>query len=415
MRITKMGLPWIWLAALACFVIAGSTGSLYRFGLINGLPAGWGLVNIRHAHSHLMYFGWATPALMALIVTWLPRLTDRPISRRFQGVMSATIVVALLAYVMFFQYGYQVAELNGRRIPLSVLMATLNVLAWYAFIFLYFRTTWGARRTRPLRFWDASLIFLLLASMGAWGVAVVSRLQVDNPFWSQAMTHLFLDLFSEGWFVLAALGLVYAMHPVAPEMVSQEKAAHWGEQLIVIGLPVVFLLALPVSLVPGGLRIIAALGGLLVTAGVLLSVGALWPAVPRKLTGWRVPLALLTLKAVVGLGTLLPVTARWGQQNSIRVLYLHLLLLGFITLGLFVAAREVWGRMAVPGHRWLVLAILAVLLTLLPLTGLWPTAWLGLWALQVAAWVSLWPLLVVAGMLVMLLLREWRAKPVLSE
>ena len=415
MRTTKLGLPWIWLAALACFVIAGSTGSLYRFGLINGLPAGWGLVNIRHAHSHLMYFGWATPALMALIVTWLPRLTGRPISRRFQMVMSATIVVALLAYVMFFQYGYQLAEFDGRRIPLSVLMATLNVLAWYAFIFLYFRSTWGAQRTRPLRFWDASLIFLLLASMGAWGVAVVSRLQVDNPFWSQAMTHLFLDLFSEGWFVLAALGLVYAMHPVAPEKASQEKAAHWGEQLIVIGLPVVFLLALPVSLVPGGLRIIATIGGLLVTIGVLLSIAALWPTVPRGLTGWRVPLALLTLKVLVGLGTLLPVTARWGQQNSLRILYLHLLLLGFITLGLFVAAREAWGRMAVPGHRWLVLAILAVLLSLLPLTGLWPTAWRGLWTLQVAAWVSLWPLLVVTGMLVTLLLREWRAKPVLSE
>jgi hypothetical protein len=128
-----------------------------------------------------------------------------------------------------------------------------------------------------------------------------------------------------------------------------------------------------------------------------------------------VPLALLTLKALVGLGTLLPVTARWGQQNSLRVLYLHLLLLGFITLGLFVAAREAWDRMAVPGHRWLVLAILAVLLSLLPLTGLWPTAWRGLLALQVAAWVSFWPVLVVTGMLVALLIREGRAKPVLSE
>jgi len=415
MRLTKSGIPWIWMAALTCFVIAGSTGSLYRFGLINGLPAGWGLVNVRHAHSHLMYFGWATPALMALIVTWLPQVTGRSISRRFQWVMSATIVVALLAYVMFFQYGYQVAEFGDRRIPISVLMATLNVLAWYAFAFLYFRSTWGARRTRSLRFWDASLIFLLLASMGAWGVAVVSRLQVEDPFWIQAMTHLFLDLFSEGWFVLAALGLVYAMHPLALAKRSQEKAAHWGEQLIVIGLPVTFLLAIPVSQVPGGLRVVAALGGLLVAAGVLLSVGALWPAVPRGLTGWRAPLALLTLKVLVGLGTLLPVTARWGQQNSLRILYLHLLLLGFITLGLFVAAREAWGRQAVPGHRWLVLAVLALLLSLLPLTGLWPTAWRGLWALQLAAWVSLWPLLVVAGMLVMLLLREWRAKPAPSE
>lgn len=415
MRVTKSGIPRIWLAALLCFVLAGSTGVLYRFGLLKGLPAGWNLVNVRHAHSHLMYFGWATPALMALIVSWLPRLTGRSISRRFQWVMATTIVVALLAYVMFFLYGYQVAEFDGRRIPLSVLAATLNVLAWYAFAFLYFRATWGAPRIRPLRFWDAALIFLILASMGAWGVAVVSRLQVEDPFWSQAMTHLFLDLFSEGWFVLAALGLAYAVHPVAVEDASREKAAHWGEQLIVIGLPVVFLLALPVGIVPGGLRIIASLGGLLLTAGVLLSISALWPAVPAGLAGWRVPLALLTLKTLVGLGMLLPVTARWAQQNSLRILYLHLLLLGFITLVLFVAVRESWGRQAVPGQHWLVLAILALLLSLVPLTGLWPTAWQGLWALQLAAWVSIFPVLAVAGMLVTLLLRELRGKPELAE
>jgi hypothetical protein len=415
MRLMKLGLPWIWPAALACFVIAGSTGSLYRFGLINGLPGGWGLVNVRHAHSHLMYFGWATPALMALIVTWLPRLTGQAVTRRFQWVMSATIVVALLAYLMFFQYGYQVAEIGGRRIPLSVLMATLNVLTWYAFSFLYFRSTWGVQRVRPLRFWDASLIFLLLASMGAWGVAVVSRLQVEDPFWSQAMTHLFLDLFSEGWFVLAALGLVYAMHPIDAIKASQEKAAHWSEQLIVIGLPVLFLLALPVGQVPDGLRVIAAFGGLLVAAGVLASVAALWPAVPRGLSGWRIPLALLTLKVLVGLGTLLPVTARWGQQNNLRILYLHLLLLGFISLGLFVAAREAWGHQSVPGQRWLVMVIFALLLSLLPLTGLWPIAWRSAWALRVAAWVSIWPVLVVVGILVTLLFREWRAKPALPE
>ena len=88
--------------------------------------------------------------------------------------------------------------------------------------------------------------------------------------------------------MLATLGLIFAVHPA-----QSEKAAQWGEQLIVIGLPVLFLLALPVGLVPAGLR------------------------------------------AVVGL---------------------------------VVAAREAWGRAAVPGHRWLVITVLALLLSLVPLT-----------------------------------------------
>ena len=406
MRETNKKLPWIWLAALGCFVIAGSTGSLLRFGLLSGLPAGLHLINVRHAHSHLMYFGWVTPALMALIVAWLPRLTGRKLSPRFQWVMGATIMFALLAYVMFIQYGYQSAELDGRSLPLSVFAATFNVLAWYAYAFLYYRATRGVSRSRPLRFWDAALIFMVLASFGAWGVAVVSRLGITDPFWSQAMTHLFLDLFSEGWFVLAALGLIYAVHPA-----RSERAAHWGEQLIVIGLPVLFLLALPVNLVPAGLRAIAGVGGLLVAAGLLLTVAALWPAVPGSWTGWRAPLALLALKALLGLGMVLPVTARWAQQNGLRIFYLHVLLLGFVTLGLVVAAREVWGRAAVPGQRWLVVTVLLLLSSLVPMTGLWPAAWSGRWALQVAAWVSLGPVIVVTAMLIALLVRERKVEP----
>ncbi len=407
---TGTKLPRIWLAALACFVIAGATGSLLRFGLLYGLPAGLGLVNVRHAHSHLMYFGWVTPILMLFIITWLPRISGRSISSRFQWVMGFTVAVALLAYVMFIQFGYQSADINGQRLPLSVLAATLNVLAWYVYAYLYYRATRGLTRNRALRFWDAAIIFMILASLGAWGVAVVSRLQIADPFWSQAMTHLFLDLFSEGWFVLAVLGLVYAVH--SPR---SERLADWGEQLIVVGLPVLFLLALPVNLVPAGLRAIASVGGLLVVAGLLLTIWTLWPAVPGKFSGWRIPLVLLTLKALVGLGMVLPLTARWAQQNGLRILYLHLLLLGFVTLGLVVAARQLWGKRAVPGQRWLVAAVLLLLLSLVPLTGLWPDAWAGRWMLQGAAWASLGPVIVVTFMLIRLISRERQGEPALAS
>lgn len=240
---------------------------------------------------------------------------------------------------------------------------------------------------------------MILASAGAWGVAVVSRLQITDPFWSQAMTHLFLDLFSEGWFVLAVLGLVYAVH--SPR---SARVANWGEQLIVVGLPILFLLALPVNLVPSGLRAIASVGGILVVVGLLLTVWVLWPAVSGRLSDWRIPLAFLTLKAFVGLGMVLPQTALWAQQNGLRIFYLHLLLLGFVTLGLVVAARQLWGRIAVPGQRWLVFTVILLLLSLVPMTGLWPSDWAGRWILQVAAWASLGPVIVMALMLISLLI-----------
>jgi hypothetical protein len=134
-----------------------------------------------------------------------------------------------------------------------------------------------------------------------------------------------------------------------------------------------------------------------------------------------VPLVLLAFKALVGLGTILPGSALWGQQNGLRVLYLHLLLLGFVTLGLVVAAKEAASQKAapqkaapqkagngeaVPGQRWLVGTILILLVTLVPLTGLWPEALGGRWVLQLAAWVSLGPVIAAAGILVALIIRE---------
>jgi hypothetical protein len=256
-----------------------------RFGMIHGYPAGLQFVNVRHAHSHLMYFGWVTPALMGLIAAWLPQISGRPLSPRFRWVMGATIIAALLAYLAFIQYGYQPAEFGDRRLPLSVIAATLNMLAWYAYAILYYTATRGVPRNRALRFWDAALIFMMLASLGAWGVAVVSRLGIEDPFWPVALTHMFLDLFSEGWMVLAVLGLAHAALAGDLLSVSQKRRSRWGENLIVMGLPLVFLLAMPVGLVPDGLRLIASLGGLLVVAGLLVSVWALWPAAASSWTG----------------------------------------------------------------------------------------------------------------------------------
>ncbi|MCZ7668674.1 MAG: hypothetical protein M5U34_16505 [Chloroflexi bacterium] len=50
-------------------------------------------------------------------------------------------------------------------------------------------------RKQPLRLWDASLAFMVLASLGAWGIALTVILDMRQPVISAALTHLFLDTF----------------------------------------------------------------------------------------------------------------------------------------------------------------------------------------------------------------------------
>jgi hypothetical protein len=379
----------LWLISLAVFGLAGSTGAFLRFGVLYGM-AGLEYANVRHAHSHLMYFGWVTPALMALISVQLTRLTGKPDSPWLRRIILATIGFGLLAYIPFLLFGYRLAEIGSARLPLSVMAAFLNVLAWYAFAWVYRRQVKDAPPTRPLWLWNAAVLFLLLATIGTLGLPVLAIAGIHSPLWSMALTHIFLDLFSEGWIVLAILGLAYAAFPAA----ARHPWARRGGELLVAGLPVIFLLYMPVHLVPPALRWLGSAGGLLVIAGTLANVVVLWPVVERL---WRVPLVFLGFKAITQLGLLIPEFARWAEITRLRVPYLHWLLLGFTTLVLFYAAARLW---SIRGRWGMTLAVIVLSLTLLPLTGLWPPALGGLWAIHAAAWAALGPVIVAVVVLV---------------
>jgi hypothetical protein len=297
---------------------------------------------------------------------------------RFRGVIALTLLLALLAYPPFLFFGYRVAEFGERRLPIAVIGASLNMLAWYLFGWLYLRATWRVPRNLVLRLWDAALVFVILASIGAWGRAFLVALKVQDPFWETAMVHIFLDLFSDGWFVLALLGLAYAALPAAIQ-----TQGIWSTRLIILGLPLTFQLGIPVAQVPQGIRLLAGVGGVLVALGLLGHLRVLWPQQLDR--AWLVPLIFLAVKAVAELGMSVPLVAMWAEQSRLRVSYLHWLLLGFVTLGLVAAAKDAWGTMLVPGWRWLTAAVLFLLATLIPLTSLWPAAWSGRWAARLAA------------------------------
>ncbi|MCP4425037.1 MAG: hypothetical protein GY803_11125 [Chloroflexi bacterium] len=393
----------LWLASLGVFALAGATGAFMRFALLYGFPWGLQFANVRHAHSHLMYFGWVAPGLMALMVSWLPRLMKRPLSPRqiaqFRVNIIITLLLSLLAYAAFLPYGYSLASFGSVRLPAAVIASSLNIFAWYWFAWLYWRATKGVERGRPLRLWDAGLGFMILASMGAWGVAVASRLDVQDPFWNAALTHLFLDTVSDGWFVLTILGLAYAANPQA----ARHPLAARSESWLIVGLPVLFLLSVPINYVPIPVRLIGSAGGVSVALGLGGNIVALWSARPM---GWRIQLLFLGLKGLATLAVVVPALSRWGDLMRLRVSYLHWLLLGFVTLGLIAAADDVWGRTAVPSRKWFAATVIAIIISLFFLTSLWPVAWSGRWVRVTAAWVALGPVLVALKALLQRLRRK---------
>jgi len=386
---------WVWLTALGLFILAATTGALMRLGMIIGFPYGLMFTNVRHAHSHLMYFGWVTPALMGLMLVWLPKITERPLSpkhsKQFRIVLIIVFILSVAAYSAFMLYGYRPTRVGELSLPISTILASFNMLAWYGFIFVYWRATKGLVRKRPLRYWDASLAFLVLASLGAWGVAVTVIFDMSDPVISAALTHLFLDTFSEGWFVLALLGLAYAVTPKA----ANHPWASKSESLLIMGMPVVFLLTVPVTSLPPFVRFIASIGGLMVIIGSWGNVIVLWK---NSSKAWRFPLAFLALKATAMIILIIPPFAIWAERSLLRVSYLHWLLLGFISAGLIVVAETTWGKAKIPSRRWFNLTVVILILSLIPLTPLWPGALSGMWVRQAAAIAAFGPVIVIIFM-----------------
>jgi hypothetical protein len=378
-------LRFVWPAALACFLLAALTGVLYRYGLAFGETFGFSFVNIRHAHSHLMYFGWPTPVLMAIIAAIrIPPERRRAISPIIWTVFAG----ATASYPLFLLFGYQTMAIGSAELPIAVIASSLNMLAWYAFVVVYAKETRGTARDRAGVLFDLSLLFLVLSSLGAWALALLKPLGIDSDIWASALTHIFLDLFSEGWFVLATLGVIFAVMPR-----DRDAGGHWSIALVCAGLPVTFAMGMPSALVPAPLASLATLGNLSVGVGLIV----LSMILIRRLdsANWLlfVPLAFLFLKATGQVSESLTPAFSITSIPGLRLIYLHAMLLGFVSIALMASARLL---VEAPVSKGAVITFTigatAMIASLIMFTPLIPFDWIGSWTFRAAFWFSLVPI-----------------------
>lgn len=282
----------VWRGAVLAFALAAATGAFFRFSSAYGFTVGINLANARHAHSHLMFFAWVTPALFMLITRRVRSLSGReePKASIF-GVVSA-LILGWLSYIPFLLFGYRPVEIGELTLPPSVLMASLNMFSWYLFIWGYTRQTRGLERRRAIALFDGALLFLVLASLGAWGISVATPLGADGLVLTTAFTHVFLDYFSEGWLLLAVLGLAISFVEEDPGASKAMTAATW---MLVAGISISFLLGMPRSFVSPPAQLLARIAGSFMAVGLLL----IWRKIFLRSAGvWKVPAIFLALKTL---------------------------------------------------------------------------------------------------------------------
>jgi len=381
---------WIWHSAFFCFLLAAITGVLYRFGLLGHLPFDVSLQHIRHAHSHLMFFGWAVPVPLYALLLQVSSVhpANQTALRLMKGSLAGIFIFGLLSYPFFLMYGYLPVPIGNSSLPFSVIFSGLVMIGWYGYLWGYYLMRTQIKQHVSTVWFETALVMLFISSLGAWGVAVFQSVAPGNRLLAEALTHFFLSSFTEGWVVLVILGLLIRQLQV--NMNEFPFSPQLPAGLVAVGAPLTFPYGISEQLLSPGLLLTARIGGLLVSAGIILSLVPLFRNGRKPGPLWRWPVIFIVLKVLMQIaGSIIPSTF-WFSDPMLRVFYLHVLLLGAMTTG-FVAWIH---QLADVNNRYFSLvltSIVIVLLSLAMMTRMWPAEWSGAWLFYLAAGASVLP------------------------
>ncbi len=350
----------IWQLSLGSFILAALTGFLFRLGMLTPLPDLFDLVNIRHAHSHLMFFNWISPPIMA----WMASRVAADHSR-YKKCLYTMLFLGLISYPFFLMYGYQSVLIGSANLPVAAIISGFVMFTWYWFAWLYYsdRKRNGDSTASPSLFmFDGALAALLISSLGAWGVSVFQFSGSHNPLLSSALTHFFLGVFTEGWALLGVLGILWDQ--LSDKEISISPGWLWKP--ILLGSMLLFPFSLTRSLIPPLMLYSAKIGIILVLLSLYLHLYFL-----KNLNGfiWKSVIALLGIKIIFQIVVLLPVDI-WPGEHGLRILYLHLLLLG---IGSVTLIRAFYPEKQFVSKQLFTGAVLLVLASLVLISGYWPS------------------------------------------
>lgn len=342
------------------FLLVALIGVVMRYKIVYPLP--WvDQKNLLHAHSHFAFAGWLSQALMSLLVFYIYQHGHEKAFDRYRPVLYANL---LTAYGMLFTFpfmGYQF---------FSILFSTLNILTAYWFGIQYWRDLNRLQLKGTCASWfKAAVVFNALSSFGAFSLAYMLATRNFDQHNYLASIYFFLHFQYNGWFFFACMGLLCWRFKRAG--IPEKELKKVFLCFAVACVPAYFLSALWLP--------IGRLVYILVVASVLFQLtgwyslcliirrhGALIkkqiPAFARSV--FILSAIALTIKLLLQAGSVIPSLSQLAFGfRPIIIGYLHLVLLGIITL-FIIAYTTALGVICPVGYvKWGIIVFVAGVIT----------------------------------------------------
>lgn len=153
-----------------------------------------------HSHSHFAFSGWITQTFMVLLVYYLSLKKGTGIIKRYRWLLYANLITAYGMLVCFFLQGYAF---------FSITFSSLSIVVSYFFAAYYWKDLNRVNEKKISHLWfKAALLFSILSSIGAFGLAYMTANKMTDQNWYLASVYFFLHFQYNGWFFFAGMGLL---------------------------------------------------------------------------------------------------------------------------------------------------------------------------------------------------------------
>ncbi len=367
---------WIWVSwAFGFFFVASVFGLLMRSFHIWEIPV-LEYRNILHTHSHIAMLGWGFLILNGGMVFSLAK-AEREI-RRFRWLFIAAVVSALGMLASFPVQGYGL---------FSIAFSSLHVLISYGFVYRLFILLNSEKSTTGIRLLRLALGFLVISSLGLWALGPINAQLGKTHELSFMSIQWFLHFQLNGWFVLGVLGLIF---------LHFEKSGyqfHWpkyqeillaGSVILTYALAVTWAEPSPLAFQVNGLAVIIQLVAYSYLILALARGGRKVDFLPIARILLISAMTSLFLKAALQGILVFPAIAVISYTIRMYVIgFLHLVLLGILTLGISgLAVQKNWVEDTAISRSGLGLLLVGFVISELLLFGQGTLIWLQLGFLE---------------------------------
>lgn len=310
-------------------LVVAFLGVLMRYKILYSLPF-IDQKNLLHGHSHFAFSGWITQTLMVLLVAYLSKATGKDEFITYKKLLLANLITAYGMLIAFPIQGYGMV---------SIFFSTLSVFISYIFAFFFWKDLNKIENQNVAHYWfKAGLLLNVFSSIGTFGLAFMMANKIADQTWYLAAVYFYLHFQYNGWFFFTCMGLFYFILPTKIIATNKLKRIFWLFALASI--PAYFLSTLWMSL-PLWVYILVVLASFVQVIAWIVFVRVLFTSrniiitTISKEVKWLFGLSAvaLTIKLLLQLSSTIPYLSQLAFGfRSIVIAYLHLVLLGVITI-----------------------------------------------------------------------------------